>query len=519
MKLTLLHSPRHVANTSAIVVAVTMLMVSNFGCAEKNEARHAEDKAKEPAATEVVSQAARDPKRLYCEEHACYEDLCIYCHPEIRDAGRLWCAEHARYEDRCFLCHPELKDANRAYCEKHFLYEDECFMCKPELRASVTPVSPSEAPSQELMCKEHNLAERECGICHPELAATPETGRGLKVRFGSADAAAKGGIETARPELSSMDDGVTCYGEIVFNQNRLTEIVAPFGGIVQSVNTDLGSKVASGAILATIRSPDIAEAVSQAVLTQQTLERERALHAEGISSEKELQQAHAAQQVAHQQLRTFGLGEKQIAALTTDEQDVGVLAIRAPFSGEIVERHAVQGAAIETGKPLFTVADRSVMWAMLNIPEQGLSRVEVGQEVELTVAALPGERFSGRLTWISPQVNDRTRMAQARAEIANPRGVLRAHMFANATIHTGVTGQAVTVPSSAIQCVNERDFVFVRLADDLYEARPVRVGAKADGRIAVVEGLGVSDDVVVAGGFSAKSQLLISRLGAGCVDD
>ena len=77
---------------------------------------------------------------------------------------------------------------------------------------------------------------------------------------------------------------------------------------------------------------------------------------------------------------------------------------------------------MEAGKSLFTLADRSTMWAMLNIPETALARVKVGQAVELRVEALPGQTFKGKLTWIAAEVDERSRMARARAEVPNPDG-------------------------------------------------------------------------------------------------
>jgi cobalt-zinc-cadmium efflux system membrane fusion protein len=508
---------RQARSVSVRVIAVLVVGAALFlGCAKQDKALPREESAKQPlASAQPAGEAQRDPERLYCTEHECYEDVCIMCHADLREAGRLWCTEHNRYEDRCFLCHPEMKDAQRTYCEKHFLYQDECFMCRPELKDK-TEARPA---SEELMCKEHNVPERECGICHPDLAATLKAGEGLKVRFSSREAAVKGGIETAQPEVSTMADGIECYGEIVFNQNRVTDIAAPVDGVIQTVDTDLGSRVGSGEILATLRSGSIGQSVSEAILAQQTLEREKKLHAEGISSEKDLQEAQAAYRVAYQQLRTLGFSDTQIERLAENPQDGASVAVRSPFAGEVVERHAVRGALIEAGKPLFTLADRSTMWAMLNIHEKSLARVRVGQEVELTVDALPGQQFVGRLTWISAQVDDRTRMALARAEVDNPHGALRAHMFANARILTSHTDRAVIVPSSAIQCLSDRNFVFVKIDDDLYEVRPVSIGAKSADRVEIVDGVGMDDAVVVTGGFVAKSQFLISRLGAGCVDD
>jgi len=188
-------------------------------------------------------------------------------------------------------------------------------------------------------------------------------------------------------------------------------------------------------VLATIWSAAIAEAKSaylralaDAALRQQTLDRERRLRTDRISSEKDLQEAVAAQrsaqavvQQARQHLATLGFPEEHIETLATEAGGVAVLALRAPFAGEILERSAVRGALVEPGRALFTLVDRSTMWAILSIPEFALARVQVGQRVELSVEAFPGETFTGVLNWIRPG-ETRTRMVQARAEVPNPRG-------------------------------------------------------------------------------------------------
>lgn len=345
------------------------------------------------------------------------------------------------------------------------------------------------------------MFEAECGLCHPELAKTIAVGHGLKVRFKAGDSAAKAGVKVAAPRIGAMADGIECYAEVTFNQNKLAQIAAPVAGIIQSVEVDLGSRVEEGAVLAKIGSAEIAKAR----LAKQSLERERKLRAERISSEKDLQAAEA----EYEQLKSLGFD------LTDDS---GLLELRAPFAGEIVERDAVRGARVESGKPLFALADHSTLWAMLNIPEKHLSRVRLDQPVELRVDALPDQPFAGKLTWIAAQVDDRTRMVRARAEVPNPNGALKAQMFARARILTGNSDQAVIIPQSALQQVEGRPFVFVRLEDDLYEARPVRLGARNNGEVEILTGLKSDEPVAVAQSFVVKSQLLISRLGAGCAD-
>lgn len=370
-----------------------------------------------------------------------------------------------------------------------------------------------------VMCTEHNVPEAQCGICKPQLAKTLKPGESAKVRLAANDSAAIAGVQTAAPTVGTIADAVECYAELAFNQNKLAQIAAPVGGIVQMVEADLGSKVAEKQRVASIWSAAIAEGVAKAVLTHQTLERERKLRADRVSSEKDLQQAEAEHRAACQQARTLGFSEEDINRLGAKPNDPVYLELRAPFAGEIVERTAVRGALVEAGKSLFTVVDRSVMWAMLNIPESALPRVRVGQTVELRVDALPGQTFTGKLTWIAAEVDDKSRMARARAEVANPEGLLKAKMFAHARILTRNAEGALLLPPSAIQRIEGQSFVFVKLAEDLFDARVVRLGAKCGGKVEIIEGLKPQEVVVVNHAFPLKSAFLISRLGAGCADD
>ena len=269
-----------------------------------------------------------------------------------------------------------------------------------------------------------------------------------------------------------MTQGIEAFAELTFNQNKLAQITPLVGGIVKSVEVDLGNRVKQGDLLARVTSVAIGEAQSAYVkalaedrLRDKTLERERNLRTQRISSEKDLQEAEAAHQSAmaavqqaQQHLMVLGFDEQQIQALAEQKGTPGVLEIRAPFAGEIVERAAVQGAMAGMG------------------------------------------------------------MARGRVEVSNADGKLKAQMFARARILTSSADRAVVVPQAALQNVSGTTVVFVKYSADIFEARPVQLGGKRDGRVEIVAGLKPDEQVVVVGSFALKSQFLISRLGAGCVD-
>ncbi len=130
-----------------------------------------------------------------------------------------------------------------------------------------------------------------------------------------------------------------------------------------------------------------------------------------------------------------------------------------------------------------------------------------------------GEPVAGTVTWVAPMVDERTRLVRARAQIPNPDGLLRQGMFAEVDASLSSPAHALRVPASAVQRVGDRPFVFVRRESDLFAARRVQVEARLPSdELVISAGIDQDDDVVVAGGFSLKSALLASRLGAGCSD-
>jgi len=511
---------------SIVSIAVTVAFLAS--CSRQSETTPSPAPA--PGKVETGEKAALSGEK--CAAHGAPKELCFYCDASLREKGRLWCDEHNRYEDRCWECHPDLQDKSRAYCKEHFLYEDEDFLCHPDLRSGKAAATSTKPEPAALICKEHGVPEQDCGICHPELLGQKKTGEGLKVRLPSTSSAKEAGIVVAMPGVGQVDQAVECLAELTFNQNKLAQINPLVGGVIKSVEVDLGSKVGAGALLARITSADIGQAQSaylqalaESELKEKAVLRQRRLREERISSERDLQEAEAAHhaaaaalQQARQQLVVLGFDQRRIQTLSEKEGAPGVLDLRAPFAGEIIERTAVQGAMVEMGKPLFTLADTSVLWGMVNIPETQTGRVRVGQTVELSIESLPGQLFRGTLTWLSSGVDERTRMARGRVEVPNAQGLLKAQMFARARILTASASGGVMVPEAALQNVAGTAVVFVKSGEDLFEARAVRLGERLHGQVQVVAGLWPQDEVVVSGAFAMKSQLLISRLGAGCVD-
>jgi len=388
------------------------------------------------------------------------------------------------------------------------------------------------------MCDEHRVLELECGICRPQRAAELRPGEELKVRFESPSSASKAGIRTvpARPIEAVPSARVVC--EVSYDENTLARITPFAAGIVRSVLADVGAGVEAGDGLVELHSAEVAEAkaafVAAAVdldLKEVACERERHLAERKISSERELQEADAACRTAElalstarQKLVNYGFTEAEIEAIREDRDTSATLLVRAPFGGTLVERDAVAGEAVAPGDTLFTLADLGRMWLLLSIPADRDVPVRAGQRVEASFAGHEDVEFGGELTWVSTRIDERSRMLRARAVVDNPDPPLRAGMFGHARIVLAPAEQAVGVPADALQVHEGRPFVFVELDDDLYALRRVAIldpppGEASEGLVAVVAGLAAQEPVVAEGAFTAMSEFLKSRLGAGCVDE
>ena len=503
--------------------ALPLMMFLAWGCGEGGTERS-------PDLEATSSADILEPRAERCARHDLPAIMCFICDPGLRDPGRLWCSEHDRYEDRCFLCHPELEETGRPWCPEHNLYEDECFLCHPELRETGTTASTA---TGGLFCNEHDLPESECGICHPDLAADLEPGSGLKIRFESEVSAALAGVRTATPTAETGPSDTSFLARVTWDENRYARVTPLAGGVLREIRADVGQTVSRGERLATLSSPEIAELKSSYLAARAdeklhlaVLTRQRGLVEQGISSLQDLDRAEAESNVAksrtassRQLLLDHGVGEDAIRRLEETGTPTSDLDVVAPLAGTIVDRDAVVGESVEPGQTLFRVARLDSMWLELSIPEREIARVAAGQDVVATFDLQPGLEARGRITWVGSSIDHETRMVKARAEVANPGHRLRHDMFGRARIGGGGNPiDGVWVPSDAVQYIDERPFVFTRLADDLYELRRVTLGSSSGGTVAIAAGLEPSEEIVVAHSFTLKSELLKSRLGAGCVD-
>ncbi len=308
-------------------------------------------------------------------------------------------------------------------------------------------------------------------------------------------------------------------GRIEANERLTMRIGSSVTGRVMQVLAEVGDRVKAGQPLATLSSPELTNAqlaylraLSASKLAERAVERAQALIAADVIGSAELQKrevelsvARAELRAAHDQLRLIGLREESIARLRDTGSIASEVNIRATRNGVVIERKVSQGQVAQPGDPLFTVADLSNVWVVGALPEQDANSVQLNQRVDVEVAALGAQKLSGRIVFVSDTVQQDTRTVPIRTEVSNPKFELKPQMLATLTL-SGTRVKQLAVPGSAVVRENDKDYVFVQLADNRFRLTEVTLDAPSGELRPVRKGLDEGTPIVVDGSFHLNSQ-------------
>jgi len=308
-------------------------------------------------------------------------------------------------------------------------------------------------------------------------------------------------------------------GRIEANERRVTRIGASVTGRVTEVLVEVGDRVFAGQTLARVASPELTQAQiaylrahSNAALAERAVERARQLfQADVIGSaelqrrESELAMARAEQRASGDQLSLLGIGQAALDLLREKGTLQPHAAVVSTQAGVVIERKVSNGQVAQPGDPLFTVADLGNVWVVGALPEQTARTVQVGQRVDIEVPALAGRQLSGKIVYVGDTVSPDTRTVPIRTQVDNPQRDLKPQMLATMRIRGEAVRQLV-VPQEAVVRENERDHVYVRLADGSYRYTEVELAAAQNEQRPVLKGLSEGTLVVVQGAFHLHNE-------------
>lgn len=491
------------------------------------------------------SAATTDRREDWCEAHNVPDSRCLACHPELGGGNPAdWCKEHGVPESKCATCHPEILTTGVAkdWCREHGVPESACTTCHPEVAVRVE--APASTPEMQVVREPG--AKPDPSMCQTHM---------IRVQFASPEAVRKAGVILRPVETRTMTDTVQAPGEIDYDRTRLAQLAPRVAGTLWSMSVQLGDRVTTGQLIALVDSAEVGRAKAamvealarldvhgrrltrlqgsgQDVVMRSTLE-----DAEAQAREARVQVFNAEQAlanlglpvsaehlqglddpVANEKLRFLGIPEDRLKELGREVTTANLLPVLAPFDGVVISRDVVQGEVVDPQRPLLAIADVSRMWVTLSVSAEDQDRVALDQRATFRP---DGADFAvtGRVSWIATRVDETTRALQIRVVLDNAEQRLRAGAFGTGRIAVRDAPAAVVVPDAAIHWEGCCNVVFVRLADDIFQTRKVRLGARANGFTEIMVGVVAGEVVAAEGSHVLKSELLKSKLGAGCVDD
>ena len=318
----------------------------------------------------------------------------------------------------------------------------------------------------------------------PGMAAPASDSSGVAIERREA---ARLGITFARAAERPVRPFVRAVGVLRYADPNRVYVNARVGGWVEKLYTDyVGKRVIAGEPLLALYSPDLVSAQEEYLLAKRLNDDTLAMS-------------------ARRRLALWDIPADQIDSLDQRGTVTRTLLLRAPRSGEIVEKDVIEGQAVQAGQNLFLIADRSVVWADLAVFEQDAPAVRVGTPATIRVDAAPNRTFRGRVTFIYPQLDERTRTLTARVEVDNAGLALQPGMYATAEL-VPAGRRALSVPLAAVLPTGTRDIVFVNRGDGRFLPREVRVGVRGDSLIEIVQGLKPGDEVVASATYLLDSE-------------
>lgn len=358
------------------------------------------------------------------------------------------------------------------------------------------------------------------------------------------------GLTVVQAQTRTFRQDVRATGSVGPNESRLSHIRPIARGRVEKVYVRLGDRVRARQLLLDYDNIELGESIggylsgeaglekakAEAEVARRSLERARSLVELGAVARAEFERRDAEYQNAlasinsqraeiakvEEKLHRFGLTDADIRKLSPEvssenqssyHREASHNMLTAPFKGVIVKYNVAEGEVVGPENELFTLADLSTVWVLADVYEKDIALIRQGQEARIVTDAYPGEVFRGRITYVSDMLDPKTRTAKVRCEVPNPDGRLKLDMFVTVELPTTVGRQALTVPSAAVQQIDDQPVVFVRTGEAQFERRNVQLGATSGGWVEVASGVRQGEPVVTEGSFHLKSALLRERIG------
>ncbi len=309
------------------------------------------------------------------------------------------------------------------------------------------------------------------------------------------------GIRTTVVEMRPVAKKIRTVGIVAYDETKVASVYSKVDGWIEKLFVDYtGKLVRKGQPLFTLYSPDLVSTQEEYLLALQ------AKDSLGKSSVKEIRSGSASLlEASRRRLQLWDIADTEIQEIERTGQPKKSLTIFSPSNGFVVKKDAFQGMKVMPDKELYTIADLSTVWVNADIYEFELPHIRVGQAAKISLSYFPERPFTGRVSWIAPVLDEKTRTVKLRLEFSNRDFALKPEMYANVEIDVDA-GKKLTVPDEAVLDSGLRKVVFIDKGEGRFQPAEVKLGGKFDGYYEVLSGVSAGERIVGSAGFLLDSE-------------
>ncbi|MDR8390471.1 efflux RND transporter periplasmic adaptor subunit [Aliifodinibius sp. S!AR15-10] len=312
-------------------------------------------------------------------------------------------------------------------------------------------------------------------------------------------------VRTAPVQRKDLSTTVRTVGKVEYDEQKLHNISTKISGWIEQLHVDYtGQMVRQGDPLFSIYSPKLVTTQREYLLALNTLDKISGSDYETVRSG-----SNSLLKAARKRLDYWDIPESEIERLRETGEVQKTLTLHAPASGVVTMKSAIEGEHIKAGNNVYKIADLSTVWVQTSIYDYEVPWVREGQPAEMELSYQPGNVYKGKVAYVYPEVDRKTRTVQVRLEFPNPDLNLKPGMYASVRIESRPISDAVVIPSEAVLRTGERNVVFVALGEGKFEPREVTLGVEGGPRneeLQVLSGAEPGEMVVTSAQFLIDSE-------------
>ena len=322
------------------------------------------------------------------------------------------------------------------------------------------------------------------------------------------------GVRTQVAKEMAMSQTIRAVGRVDFDEERMARLHPKVEGWIETIRVDkTGETVEKGDVLLSVYSPKLVSTQQEYLLALKNLD---ALKDSDFAEIRD--GAKSLLESSRERLKLLDVAEHQIRELERTRKIKKALHIHSPVAGTVIRIGSRQGQFVTPKTELYKLVDLSQVWVLADIYEYELPWVKEGDEVDMTLASVPGRTFKGRLAYVYPYAEAKTRTTKVRLVFDNTDLVLRPDMLADVSIKANAQDNAIVIPSEAVVRSGGRTQVFVVREPGKFEPRNVDLGIESQGRVSVVSGLAAGEVVVTSAQFLVDSESKLREATAKMMD-